>query len=89
MLDKKGLEPNRENIKSQLREIQIERKIKSYKNVHLYVLFKEYSDWVNGNQFDNTESYKRTLNVSIRKIIENRKYKPPIHWIDDLHKIKP
>lgn len=70
MLDKKGLEPNRENIKSQLREIQIERKIKSYKNVHLYILFKEYSEWVNGNQFDNTESYKRTLNVSIRKVIE-------------------
>lgn len=82
MLDKKGLEPNRENIKSQLREIQIERKIKSYKNVHLYVLFKEYSDWVNGNQFDNTESYKRTLNVSIRKVIEY------IHHYESTHKFR-
>ena len=82
MLDKKGLEPNRENIKSQLREIQVERKIKSYKNVHLYVLFKEYSDWVNGNQFDNTESYKRTLNVSIRKIIEY------IHHYESNHKFR-
>ena len=82
MLDKKGLEPNRENIKSQLREIQIERKIKSYKNVHLYILFKEYSEWVNGNQFDNTESYKRTLNVSIRKIIEY------IHHYESTHKFR-
>ena len=82
MLDKKGLEPNRENLKSQLREIQIERKIKSYKNVHLYVLFKEYSDWVNGNQFDNTESYKRTLNVSIRRVIEY------IHHYESTHKFR-
>ena len=82
MLDKKGLEPNRENIKSQLREIQIERKVKSYKNVHLYILFKEYSEWVNGNQFDNTESYKRTLNVSIRKVIEY------IHHYESTHKFR-
>ena len=27
--------------------------------------------------------------MSIKKIIENKKYKPPIHWIDDLHKIRP
>ena len=26
--------------------------------------------------------------MSIKKIIENRKYKPPIHWLEDLHKIK-
>ena len=27
--------------------------------------------------------------ISINKIIENKKYKPPIHWAEDLHKIKP
>ena len=27
--------------------------------------------------------------MSIKKIIENKKYRPPIHWIEDLHKIKP
>jgi hypothetical protein len=27
--------------------------------------------------------------ISIKKIIENKKYKPPIHWIEDLHNIKP
>ena len=27
--------------------------------------------------------------MSIKKIIENKKYKPPIHWIDDLHNINP
>ena len=26
--------------------------------------------------------------ISIKKIMENRKYRPPIHWIDDLHNIK-
>ena len=26
--------------------------------------------------------------MSIKKIIEKRKYKPPIHWVDDLHNIK-
>lgn len=82
MLDKKGLEPNKENIKSQLREIKIERKIKSYDKVHLYVLFKEYSDWVNGNQFDNTISYKRTLNVSIRRVIEY------IHHYESIYKFR-
>jgi len=32
--------------------------------------------------------FKLTLNISINKIIENKKYKPPIHCDDDLHKIK-
>ena len=27
--------------------------------------------------------------MSIKKIIEYKKYKPPIHCVDDLHKIKP
>ena len=27
-------------------------------------------------------------NISINKINENKKYKPPTHWDDDLHKIK-
>ena len=27
--------------------------------------------------------------MSIKKIIENKKYNPPIHCIEDLHKIKP
>ena len=26
--------------------------------------------------------------ISIKKIIENKKYRPPIHWVEDLHKIK-
>ena len=26
--------------------------------------------------------------MSIKKIIEKRKYKPPIHCVDDLHSIK-
>ena len=27
--------------------------------------------------------------MSIKKIIEYKKYSPPIHWIDDLQRIKP
>lgn len=90
MLDKSGLEPTKDNVKSKLREVEVERKIKSYDNIHLYILFKEYSDWVNSNQFDKTKSYKRTLNVSIRKVSEfilyyesNHKFRLMLVDIDD------
>ena len=33
--------------------------------------------------------FKLLSKISISKMIENKKYKPPIHWIDDLHKISP
>ncbi len=32
---------------------------------------------------------KLLSNISINKIIENKKYKPPIHWDEDLHNINP
>ena len=34
---------------------------------------------------------KSTANVieDLNKIIENKKYNPPIHWVEDLHNIKP
>ena len=32
--------------------------------------------------------FKLTSNISIKSTIENKKYKPPIHWEDDLHNIK-
>ena len=32
--------------------------------------------------------FKLTSKISIKSIIENKKYKPPIHWDDDLHNIK-
>ena len=31
---------------------------------------------------------KLLSNISINKIIENKKYSPPTHWDEDLHKIK-
>ena len=34
------------------------------------------------------ESFKLSSKISIRIINEKRKYNPPIHWDDDLHKIK-
>ena len=32
--------------------------------------------------------FKLLSKISINNIIENKKYKPPIHWEDDLHNIK-
>ena len=32
--------------------------------------------------------FKLLSKISISRIIEIKKYKPPNHWIDDLHKIK-
>ena len=35
-----------------------------------------------------SDFFKLLSKTSIKRIIEKRKYKPPIHWVDDLHKIK-
>ena len=35
-----------------------------------------------------SDSFKFLSNISINKIIEIKKYRPPIHCVDDLHKIK-
>ena len=32
--------------------------------------------------------FKLTSKISIKRIIENKKYNPPIHWDEDLHNIK-
>ena len=32
--------------------------------------------------------FKLLSKMSISKIIENKKYSPSIHWVDDRHKIK-
>ncbi len=70
MLDKKGIDPTGGNIKSQLREIEIERNEKSYTDIHLYVLFEEFTKYINGTSWGNSESYTSTMNVSIRRIKE-------------------
>ena len=36
-----------------------------------------------------SDFFRLSSYMSIKKIIENKKYKPPIHWIEDLHNIKP
>jgi len=70
MLDKKGIEPTGGNIKSQMREIEIERNEKSYTDVHLFVLFEEFTKYINGTSWGNSQSYTRTMNVSIKRIKE-------------------
>ena len=32
--------------------------------------------------------FKLLSNISIKRIMEIKKYKPPNHWVEDLHKIK-
>ena len=32
--------------------------------------------------------FKFLSKISIKSIIDIKKYKPPSHWVDDLHKIK-
>ena len=45
------------------------------------------SDWLKEIKLVN-DFLKLSSYISIRKIIENKKYNPPIHWVEDLHKIR-
>ena len=45
------------------------------------------SDTLNDKKFVK-DFFKLLSKISINKIIENKKYKPPIHWDEDLHNIK-
>ena len=45
------------------------------------------SDTLNDKKFVK-DFFKLLSKISINKIIENKKYKPPTHWDEDLHNIK-
>ena len=73
-------------IFSMLRTIKIINVIKEYNKKILNDCFK-VSALLKDIKFVN-DFLKLLSNISINKIIENKKYKPPIHWAEDLHKIK-
>ena len=101
MLDKSftGKNPPEEiNVNARFREsndlIEIEFKTTKISNVRpeynkkILTACLKISELLNEIKFVKV-FLKLSSYMSIKKIIENKKYNPPIHWIDDLHKIKP
>tara|TARA_Y100000590_G_scaffold89221_1_gene100349 strand:+ start:295 stop:618 length:324 start_codon:yes stop_codon:yes gene_type:complete len=65
-------------------------KILSVKKIYKINIFKDcfnVSDVLNDKRLVKG-FFKLTSKISIKSIIENKKYKPPIHCDDDLHSIK-
>ena len=73
-------------IEKILRIIKIISVKKEY-NKKILIACLNTSELLNEIKFVNV-FLKFSSYISIKKIIEKRKYNPPIHWIDDLHKIK-
>ena len=73
-------------ILNKLRIIKIPKVIKEYNKKIFKDCFK-VSDLLKEIKFVK-DFLKLWSKMSINNIIENRKYNPPIHWDEDLHKIK-
>ena len=67
-LEKEGLIPSIELVKSHLRENKVQKVRKSLKQIHFLVLFELFEDWVNSDSFPNRISYVRTLNPPIKDV---------------------
>jgi len=66
------------------------RKITNVNNVYKINIFDDcfnVSEVLNDKKFVK-DFLKLSSKMLINKIIENKKYKPPIHWDEDLHNIK-
>jgi|TARA_B110000014_G_scaffold247400_1_gene220899 hypothetical protein len=75
------------NLKLNILKIRkIEKVNKIYKIKILEICFNS-SDLLNEKKFVK-DFFKLLSKISINNIIENKKYNPPIHWDEDLHKIK-
>ena len=61
--------------------------IPEYK-IKIFIVCFNISELLKDKKFV-SDFFKLSSYISIKKIIENKKYKPPIHWIEDLHNIKP
>ena len=75
------------NLKSKIFKIT---KIPNVSNVYKINIFDDcfkVSDVLNDKKFVK-DFFKLLSKMLINKIIENKKYKPPIHWDEDLHNIK-
>ena len=74
-------------ISSKFNIRKIDIVITEYK-VKIFTVCFNTSELLNDRKFVR-DFFKLSSYISIKKIIENKKYNPPIHWIEDLHKIKP
>ena len=89
--------PDEINVMDRLNESKIlkSRKFKITKITNVNKTYKinifddcfKVSDTLNDKKFVK-DFFKLLSKISINKIIENKKYSPPIHWDDDLHIIK-
>ena len=76
------------DLKSNIFKIKkIEIVIPEYK-IKILIVCLNTSELLKDKKFV-SDFFKLSSYMSIKKIIENKKYKPPIHWIEDLHNIKP
>ena len=69
-------------------------KIMKIENVIIEYSKKIFSDCFNVSALSKDIKFvkdflKLLSKISIKRIMENKKYNPPIHWDEDLHKIKP
>lgn len=67
-IEKDGLIPDVDLVKSFLRENKILKVKKTMKQIHFLVLFEMFEDWVNSDSFPNRKSYVSTLNPPIKDI---------------------
>ena len=61
-LEKDGLIPTTDLVKSHLRENKVQKIKKTLKEVHFLVLFERFEDWINSDNYPNRKSYVMTLN---------------------------
>ena len=69
-LEKDGLIPTTDLVKSHLRENKVQKIKKTLKEVHFLVLFEKYESWINSDSFPNRKSYVMTLKPPIRDVKE-------------------
>lgn len=69
-LEKDGLIPTIDLVKSHLRENKVQRIKKTLKEVHFLVLFERFEGWINSDNYPNRKSYVMTLNPPIKDVKE-------------------
>ena len=69
-LEKDGLIPTTDLVKSHLRENKVQKIKKTLKEVHFLVLFERFEGWVNSDNYPNRKSYVMTLNPPIKDVKE-------------------
>jgi len=69
-LEKDGLIPTTDLVKSHLRENKVQKIKKTLKEVHFLVLFERFEGWVNSDNYPNRKSYVMNLNPPIKDVKE-------------------